>query len=327
MRAFFAVARRAVLLVLTLFAGYANSVETTYPTKPVRLVVPFPAGGTTDTIGRLIGQQLSARLGQQFVIDNRPGAAGGIGADIVAKASADGYTILLGTVATHSINPSLYARLPYDAVRDFAPISLLATSPNVLVVNPMLPARSVQELVALAKAKPGALTFASGGNGTTHHLAGELFKGMAGVDMTHVPYKGNAPAITDVIGGQVNVMFDNIGNSLPHIKAGKLRALAVTGPVRSPVLPNAPTLAELGFGGYNITPWFGLFAPAGTPQTIITRLNAAVNAALHDKQVRDLLRSEGIEAQGNSLEQFRAFLQAESVRWSKLVKESGAHID
>jgi tripartite-type tricarboxylate transporter receptor subunit TctC len=325
MRALFAVARFAVLFAFALVIGYAHSAD--FPSKPVRLVVPFPAGGTTDVMGRLIGQQLSARLGQQFIIDNRPGAAGGIGTDVVAKSPADGYTLLLGAVATHSINPSLYAHLPYDPVKDFAPISLLGTLPNVLVVNPSLPVRSVQELIALAKAKPGTLTFASGGNGTTHHLSGELFKRMAGVDMTHVPYKGNAPAITDVIGGQVNLMFDNISNSLPHIKAGKLRALAVTGPARSPVLPNVPTLAELGFSGYNITSWFGLFAPAGTPQPIVNRLNATVNEALHDKQVRNLLASEGIEAQGNSLEQFRTFLQTESVRWAKLVKESGAHID
>ncbi len=325
MRALFAVARFTVLVAFALVIGYAHSAD--YPSKPVRLVVPFPAGGTTDVMGRLIGQQLSARLGQQFIIDNRPGAAGGIGTDVVAKSPADGYTLLLGAVATHSINPSLYAHLPYDPVKDFVPISLLGTLPNVLVINPSLSVRSVQELIALAKAKPGTLTFASGGNGTTHHLSGELFKRMAGVDMTHVPYKGNAPAITDVIGGQVNLMFDNISNSLPHIKAGKLRALAVTGPARSPVLPNVPTLAEFGFTGYNITSWFGLFAPAGTPQPIVSRLNTTVNAALHDKQVREFLANAGIEAQGDSLEQFRAFLQTESVRWSKLVKESGAHID
>lgn len=317
----------ALVAALAIFAGSAHGAETGYPNKPIRLVVPFPPGGTTDVIGRLIGQQLSTRLGQQFVIDNRPGAGGSIGTDIVAKAPADGYTLLLGTVATHSINPSLYARLPYDAVKDFAPISLLATLPNVLVVNPSLPVRSVRELVALAKAKPGTLTFASGGNGTTHHLSGELFKRMAGVDMTHVPYKGNAPAIADVLGGQVSMMFDNIGNSLPHIKAGKLRALALTGAVRAPVLPSLPTLTELGFAGFNITSWFGLFAPAGTPQPIVERLNTEVNRALHDNQVRGLLASEGIEAQVDTPEQFRLFLQAEAVRWAKLVKESGAHID
>jgi tripartite-type tricarboxylate transporter receptor subunit TctC len=298
-----------------------------YPTKPVRLIVPFPAGGTTDVMGRLIGQQLATRLGQQFIIDNRPGAAGGLGADLAAKAPPDGYTLLLGAVATHSINPSLYARLPYDAVKDFEPVALLGTLPNVLVVNPNVPARTLQELIALAKAKPGSLTFASGGNGTTHHLAGELFKRMTGVDMTHVPYKGNAPAITDVIGGQVNAMFDNINNSLPHIKANRLRALAVTSSTRAAVLPNVPTLSELGLKGFHVTSWFGLFVPARTPQPIVMRLNSAVNEALRDKQVHDLLATEGIEAQSSTPQAFRTFLQAESVRWAKLVKESGARVE
>jgi tripartite-type tricarboxylate transporter receptor subunit TctC len=317
----------ALLVGLSVLVGQARAADAPYPSKPVRLVVPFPPGGTTDVLGRLVGQQLSMRLGQQFVIDNRPGAGGGLGTDIVAKAPADGYTVLLGGVAPHSINPRLYARLPYDAANDFAPISLLGTLPNVLVVNPSLPVRSVQELITLAKAKPGTLTFASGGNGTTHHLSGELFKRMAGVDMMHVPYKGNAPAITDVIGGQVNLMFDNINNSLPHIKANKLRALAVTGLVRAPVLPDVATLNEQGFSGYNITAWLGLFAPAGTPQPVLDRLNAAVKAAMNEKQVRELLVSEGIEAQSNSPEQFRVFLQTDAARWAKLVKESGAHID
>lgn len=318
----------AWLLAPLLAAALTCAQAAEYPSKPIRLVVPFPAGGTTDVLGRLLAQQLTTRLGQQIIVDNRPGAAGGIGADVVAKSAGDGYTLLLGAVSTHSINPSLYARLSYDAVKDFVPISLVGTLPNVLVVNPGVPAKSVQELVALAKAKPpGTLNFASGGNGTTHHLAGELFKHMAGVDMTHVPYKGNAPAITDVIGGQVTMMFDNINNSLPHIKANKLRPLAVTGATRSPVLPNVPTLAEQGFAGYNITSWFGLFAPAGTPQPVVAKLNAAVMAAMHDKQVRELLASEGIEAQGNTPDQFRTFLQSESTRWAKIVKDSGAHVD
>jgi tripartite-type tricarboxylate transporter receptor subunit TctC len=317
----------ALVAALAIFVGPARGADTGYPNKPIRLVVPFPPGGTTDVIGRLIGQQLSIRLGQQFVIDNRPGAGGSIGTDIVAKAPADGYTLLLGTVASQSINPSLYAHLPYNAAKDFAPISMLGVLPNVLVVNPSLPVHSVQELVALTKAKPGTLTFASGGNGTTHHLAGELFKRMAGVDMTHVPYKGNAPAITDVLGGQISMMFDNINNSLPYIKAGKLRALAVTGAVRAPIVANLPTLAELGFAGYDITAWFALFAPAGTPQPVIERLNIEVNRALRERQVRELLAAEGIEAQSSTPQQLNAFLQTEAVRWAKLVKESGAHID
>jgi len=317
----------ALFAALASLAGPTHGADTGYPNKPIRLVVPFPPGGTTDVIGRLIGQQLSIRFAQQFVIDNRPGAGGSIGTDIVAKAPADGYTLLLGTVASQSINPSLYAHLPYNPAKDFAPISMLGALPNVLVVNPSLPVRSVQELVALAKAKPGTLTFASGGNGTTHHLAGELFKRMAGVDMTHVPYKGNAPAITDVLGGQISMMFDNINNSLPYIKAGKLRALAVTGAVRAPIVANLPTLAELGFAGYDITAWFALFAPAGTPQPVIQRLNIEVNRALGERQVRELLAAEGIQAQSSTPQQLNAFLQTEAVRWAKLVKESGAHID
>jgi tripartite-type tricarboxylate transporter receptor subunit TctC len=317
----------AWLLGALLGAALSCAHAADYPTKPIRLVVPFPAGGTTDVLGRLLAQQLTTRLGQQIIVDNRPGAGGGIGADVVAKSAGDGYTLLLGAVSTHSINPSLYAKLPYDAVKDFVPISLVGTLPNVLVVNPGVPAKSVLELVTMAKKQPGTLTFASGGNGTTHHLAGELFQRMAGVQMTHVPYKGNAPAITDVIGGQVSMMFDNINNSLPHIKGNKLLPLAVTGATRSPVLPNVPTLAEQGYPGFNITSWFGLFAPAGTPQPVVAKLNAAVIAATHDKQVRDLLASEGIEAQGNTLDQFRTFLQAESTRWAKIVKDSGAHVD
>jgi tripartite-type tricarboxylate transporter receptor subunit TctC len=278
-------------------------------------------------MARLLGRRLEQRLGKPFVIDNRPGAGGNIGSDVVAKARADGYTLLLGGVATHAINPSLYARMQFDPIKDFAPISLLVTLPNVLVVNPALPVHSMPELIALAKAKPASLTFASGGNGTTHHLSGELFERMAGIEMTHVPYKGNAPAIADVLGGQVNLMFDNIGNSLPYIKAGKLRALAVTGPARSSVLPNLPTMAELGFPSFNITSWLALFAPAGTPKPIVEQLNAETNSTLQEKQVRDILAAEGMEAQGGTPEQFRAFLRSEIARWSKLVKESGAHID
>src|SRR4051812_33916750 len=317
--------RRACLAVALGVTGLATAQD--YPSKPVKIVVPFPPGGSVGAVARILGQKLSSKFGKQFVIENRPGAGGNIGSDFVAKAPRDGYTLLLAGVSSHAINPSLYPQLPYDPVKDFTPICLVYSLPNVLVVNPAVPAKSIQELVALAKAKPGTLTFASSGNGTTLHLSGELFKRMAGVDITHVPYKGNAPAVTDVIGGQVNVMFDNVSNSLPHIKANKLRALAVTGLVRAPVLPNVATLDEQGFSGYNITSWFALFAPAGTPQPVLDRLNAAVTAAMHDKQVRELLASEGVEAQGSSSEQFRAFLQTDAARWAKLVKESGAHID
>jgi tripartite-type tricarboxylate transporter receptor subunit TctC len=298
-----------------------------YPSKPVKIVVPFPAGGSVDAVARILAQKLSAKLGKQFVVENRPGAGGNIGSDFVAKAPRDGYTLLLAGVSSHAINPSLYPQLSYDPVKDFTPICLVYSLPNVLVVNPSVPARSVQELVTLAKAKPGNLTFASSGNGTTLHLSGELFKRMAGIDMVHVPYKGNAPAVTDLLGGQVNLMFDNVNNSLPHIKAGKLRALAVTGAARSKVLPDIPTLAESGFRGFNILSWGGIFGPANVPKTVVDRLNTEINSALRDKQVHDLLVSDGIEVQGDTPAEFQAFLQSEIARWSKLVKDSGARLD
>jgi len=243
-----------------------------YPSRPIRIIVPFPGGGTADLLARQIAQTMSEALRQQVLIENRTGAGGNIGADLAAKSKPDGYTLLMGTVSTHAINPNLYAKMPYDPVKDFAPVTMVARMPNLLVVHPSVPAKNVAELIALAKARPGALAFASAGNGTTQHLAGELFKKMAGVDMIHVPYKGNAPAVTDLVGGQVQVMFDNIPVSLQQVRAGKLRALAVTGPVRSPVLQDLPTVAEAGLPGYSITSWFGLYAPSGTSPQIIARL-------------------------------------------------------
>src|SRR5438552_13835540 len=259
--------QRAALAALRTVCVSGASAQT-YPTRPIRLVVPFPAGGTTDILAREVGQRLSMTLGQPVVIDNRPGAAGNIGADLVAKSAPDGYTLLMGTVGTHAINASLYAKMPYDHVKDFAPIILVAGVPNVLVVNPSLPVNSVQELIAYAKANPGKLNFASSGPGTSIHLSGELFKVMAGVQMTHVPYKGSAPALQDLLGGQVQLMFDNLPPSLPHIKAGKLRALAVTSVARSPALPDVPTIAESGLPGFEASSWFGILVPAGTPSAI-----------------------------------------------------------
>jgi tripartite-type tricarboxylate transporter receptor subunit TctC len=317
--------RRAGLALILSTSGLATAQD--YPNKPVKIVVPFPAGGSVDAVARLLSQRLSMKLGKQFVIENRPGAGGNIGSDFVAKAPRDGYTLLLAGVSSHAINPSLYPRIPYDPVKDFTPICLVYSLPNVLVVNPSVPAKSVQELIALAKSKPGTLTFASSGNGTTLHLSAELFKRMAGIDIVHVPYKGNAPAVTDLIGGQVNLMFDNINNSLPHIRSNKLRALAVTGATRSKVLPDVPTLAESGFKGYSIMSWGGVFGPAGLPKPIIDRLNAEINEALRNQQVRELMASEGIEVQGGTPEQFQSYLSAEISRWSKLVKESGARLD
>jgi tripartite-type tricarboxylate transporter receptor subunit TctC len=307
--------------------GTAGHAVAEYPEKPVRMIVPFPAGGSLDTVSRIVARKLSVSLGQQFVVENRPGAGGGIGTALAAKAPADGYTILMGTISSHAINPALYAKLPYDPVRDFAPIAQVITMPNVLVVNPLVAADSVAALAALARARPGALTFASGGNGTTHHLCGELFRKLAQVEMTHVPYRGNAAAVTDLLGGQVAVMFDNISNSLPHIKAGKLRALAVTGGLRAAVLPEVPTMIEAGFPGYNVTSWFALFAPARTPPEIVRKLNAATVAALREKEVHDLLATEGIEATPSTPQELEAFVRAEVARWAKIVAESGAKVE
>ncbi len=298
-----------------------------YPEKTIRLIVPYTPGGTADMLARTIGQKMAESLGQQIIIDNRPGAGGNIGADLVAKAAPDGYTILMGTVATHAINPNLYPKIPYDAAKDFAPIALVATLPNLLVVNPSLPARNVKELIALAKSKQGELAFASAGNGTSQHLSGELFKKMTGVDMIHIPYKGSAPAVTDLVGGQVQLMFDNIPSSLPQVRAGKLRALAVTGPRRSPVLPDLPTLSEAGLPGFSITSWFALFAPAGTPAKILIRLNKEAGKAIASKELRQQWMAQGIEPAGGTSEQLAAFRRIEAPKWEKIVRDSGARVE
>ncbi|MEO8347027.1 MAG: tripartite tricarboxylate transporter substrate binding protein [Betaproteobacteria bacterium] len=298
-----------------------------YPSKPIRIVVPFPAGGTTDVLARAVAQKLNESLGQPAVVDNRPGAGGNIGAELVAKSAPDGYTLLMGTVGTHAINPSLYPRMPYDHVRDFAPVILVAGVPNVLVINPGLPVNSVQELIAYAKANPGKLNFASSGNGTSIHLSGELFRTMAGVQMTHVPYKGSAPALQDLVGGQVQLMFDNLPSSLALIKAGKLKALAVTSLARAAALPDVPTLAESGLPGFEASSWFGLLAPAGTPPAAIATLNADVAKWLASPDARERLLAQGAIAAGGTPEDFARHIAAETAKWQKVVKESGAKVD
>jgi tripartite-type tricarboxylate transporter receptor subunit TctC len=298
-----------------------------YPNRTIRLVVPFPAGGTTDILAREVAQKLTEVLGQAVVVDNRPGAAGNIGSDLVAKSAPDGYTLLMGTVGTHAINPSLYSKMPYDHVKDFAPVVLVAGVPNVLVVNPALPVNSVSDLIKLAKDKPGQINFASSGSGTSIHLSGELFKTMAGIDMTHVPYKGSSPALTDLIGGQVQIMFDNLPSALPQIKGGRLRAIAVTSLKRAPVLPDIPTINESGLPGFEASSWFGVLAPAGTPAAIVARINTEVNKWLQSADAREKLLGQGAEAAGGSPEGFATHIRAESEKWAKVVKASGAKVD
>lgn len=316
----------AALIVVAALAASASA-QTAYPAKPIQLVVPFAPGGATDIVARLVGQKLAERLGRPVVVDNRPGAGGNLGAAIVAKAPADGHVLFLGTIATHAINQSLYARLGYDPVRDFAPVSLLTSVPLVLVVPADLPARSVKDLVALAKARPGALNYASPGAGTALHLAGELFKSLAGVDVVHVPYKGSAPAITDLLGGRVSLMFDTTLSALPHVKAGKLRALAVTTARRSAALPELPTVAESGLPGFDVSAWNGILVPAGTPREIVARLATEVAAIMKLADVRERLAGQGAEAIGSTSEEFAAHIAAETAKWAKVVRASGARVD
>jgi tripartite-type tricarboxylate transporter receptor subunit TctC len=317
---------RALTAALLVVAAPVVLGQAAYPTKPVRLVVPFPAGGTTDLLARAAAQKLSEAWGQQVIVDNRPGAAGNIGAELVAKSAPDGYTLLMGTVGTHAINASLYAKMPYDHVKDFTPVILVAGVPNVLVVNPQLPVNTVPELIAYAKANPGKLNFASSGSGTSIHLSGELFKTMTGVQMTHVPYKGSAPALTDLIGGQVQLMFDNLPSSLTFIKAGKLRAIAVTSTTRAAALPDVPTVADT-VPGFEASSWFGVLAPAGTPREIVVKINGEVAKWLASPDAKEKLTAQGANVAGGTPEDFAKHIQAETAKWAKVVKESGAKVD
>ncbi|MEK7437465.1 MAG: tripartite tricarboxylate transporter substrate binding protein [Pseudomonadota bacterium] len=314
----------ALILVLASAGAFSQA----YPAKPIRLVVPYPAGGPLDIMARAIGQKLTEAWKQPVVVDNRAGAGGNIGADFVAKSAPDGYTLLMGAVATHAINPSLYSKIPYDPVRDFAPVALVAQVPNILVLNPAVPAKTVRELIALARSKPGYLNFGSGSTGSTGHLAGELFNTMAGVKMVHIPYKGAAPATADLLGGQVHLMFDNLASALPNVKAGKLRALAVTTLARSEAIPELPTIAESGLPGFDLSTWFGLMVPAGTPPEIVARLNAEIVRALDAKDMRERLEKMGAEPlPNNTPEHFAAFIRAEAAKYAKVVKDSGARVD
>jgi tripartite-type tricarboxylate transporter receptor subunit TctC len=319
--AFFAVIITAGATPLAIAAGEA------YPSRPIRLVVPFPPGGPLDVVARAIGQKLTDAWGQPVIIDNRPGAGGNIGADLVAKSAPDGYTILEGALSTHAVNVSLYSKMPYDPTRDFAPITLVAVTPNVLVLNPSVPANSVQELIAYAKAHPGKLSFGSGSNGSAGHLAGEAFKTEAGVDMVHIPYKGGAPAMQALLAGDTQLMFDNLSNSTPQLKAGKIKALAVTTAKRSALAPELPTLAEAGLPGFDIYTWWGFMAPAGTPKEIIAKWNAEVTRILVTPEMKAFFAQQGAEPAPTSPEEFSALIRREITKYAKIVKDSGAKVD
>ncbi len=298
-----------------------------YPTKPIRLIVPYPPGGGNDRFGRLFGLKITAAWGQQVVVDNRPGAGTIIGTQLAARSAPDGYTILLSSIATHAIAPNLYRKPGYDPVRDFAPITLLAIAPTVLCVNPAVPARSVGELLSLAKSKPGELKFASGGNGTPPHMAGVIFASLTGAQLLHVPYKGGGPAIAGLIGGETNMMFDTAASILPHVQGGKLRALAIARSERLQEYPNLQTFRESGVPGYEVNAWYSMHAPAGTPRPVIMKWNRELARILKLPDIRALLKQLGSEGVGNSPEAFAKFVEGESAKYAKAIRQSGTRID
>ena len=315
-----------LLTTVTLYAATASAADTAYPERPVRVIVTFPAGGGTDIVARMVFQKVAERSGATFVIDNRGGAGGTIGTDLAAKSPADGYTLVVVS-GSHTINPSLYQKLPYDTVRDFAPVTMLVTGPGLLVVHPSLPARTVRQLIALAKERPGQMLYASAGNGTPPHLAAELFKHMTGTNIVHIPYKGNAQAMTDLIAGQVSLSFPTIPSALPHVQAGKLRALGVTSARRSSALPEVPAIAEAGVPGYEGSAWYGILAPAGTPQGIIGRWQNELHNTLRLPELRDKLIAQGLEPVANTPAEFAAIIAMEITKWSKVVAASGAKVE
>jgi tripartite-type tricarboxylate transporter receptor subunit TctC len=298
-----------------------------YPTKPIRMVVPFPPGGFSDVFARIIGAKMNESWGQQMAVDNRPGAGGNIGADIVAKSPPDGYTLVMGTIGTHAINATLFSKLPYDPIRDFSAVAFVVGADGLLVVHPSLPVKSVKELIALARGRPGELTYASAGAGTTSHLAGELFKSMTKTDVTHVPYKGNVPAITDLLSGQTTMLFATLPTVLPHVQAGKLRGLAVLGLKRSAAIPEMPTLAEAGLKGFEVNNWTGVFAPARTPAPIVAKLNGEIVRIMLLPDVQERLPKQGLSFTAGGPEQFAAFVKSEKEKWGALVKAVGAKVD
>jgi tripartite-type tricarboxylate transporter receptor subunit TctC len=323
--------RKLAVLVPGLFlsllwtAAQAQNAAAVWPTKPVKIVVTFPPGGAPDTLARVLADKWSQSLGQTFTVDNKAGAGGNIGADYVAKSAADGATLLVGTVGTHAINPALYPNIPYNNIKDFTPVSFLASTPNLLVVNNTVPARTVKELIALARTTP--LTFGSSGSGTSIHLSGELFNTLAGVKMQHIPYKGRAQAIPDLVGGRITMIFDNMPSVLPMVRSGDLRAIAVTSANRSAAAPNIPTIAESGLPGFEASSWFALLAPAGLPRDVQVRINAETARVMALPDVREKMALLGLDVAPGTPEALAAYIQSETVKWAKVVKESGARID
>jgi len=315
---------RALTAAVCLAAhAFATAAAPPFPAKPVRIIVPFAPGGPTDIVARTVGQQLTLALGQPVVVDNRPGAGGVVGADLAAKSAADGYTLLLCSTGAMAINPGLLTSMPYDPVRDLAPITLVVTIPYLLLVNPAYPAQSVKELLALTRARPGQLNYGSAGTGTTSHLAMELFRSMAGIQVTHVPYKGSAPAATDLVGGQLQLLFDAPPSSLPFVRSGRLRALGISTLRRTPLLPDMPTIHEAGVPGYEVLTWSGICAPAGTPKAVVARLNEAIVQGVTSRETRDRFAAIGADVVANSPDEYRKFILAELAKWSRVIREAG----
>ena len=325
--------RRALLAAVGLAAAGAATFTPSiafaqaFPAKSVKLVVPFPPGGSLDNIGRLLALKLTEAWGQTVLVENRPGAGGNVGADAVAKSPADGYTVVMGALSTHAVNPNLYAKMPYDAVKDFAPISLVAITPNVLIVNTGSPIKSLNDLIAQAKGNPGKLNFGSGSNGSAGHLAGELFKVETGTDVAHIPFKGGAPALQALLAGDTQFMFDNLANAMAQVKGGKARAIAVTTAQRSTLAPELPTMAEAGMPGFDISTWFGILAPAGTPPAVVAKWNADLVKVLNAPDVREKMLAQGAEPAPTTPDEFAAFIAKEREKYARIVKASGAKID
>ena len=319
--------KSTMLVVALALISISSAHSQAYPNRPIRAIVPIAPGGGTDTTGRLVTTKLSEALGQQIVVDNRAGGGGTIGASIVAKARPDGYTLLFGSISTHGVNPAMYKNLPYDHIKDFAPVSLIGTVPNVLVVHPSLPVKSVSDLINYAKANPGKINYGSAGIGSPPHLSMELLKSMAGINLLHVPYKGAGPALAELLGGQVQVMCTSLAGQLPHIKAGRVRGLAVTTTKRNLQLPDVPTMIEAGVPGYEVTIWYAVFTPAGVPKTIIARLNSELVKLLNAPDMKERMAQIGVDPAPSTPEELAAFVRSETAKWTKTVQEAGVKLE